>query len=329
MGESGMIPALPGVKPSSLKQLEAPFLLFLSRFLSPCLGFPSPFPPRPPLLCGKISQYLVVCSPGHHQVQQPGLPLMFSPKSYQWESEQVESGGNGWSLPSREHLAPARLPVIRNPLGKRGQVWLAEEEGPILGEMMGKRSKETGGGWLPMKRDLPMSRETGGGWMPLGKRDRGTGGGWMPLGKRSLLTWDDEGRGKRWRQTDGFWSPMGKRRRSDEGEAQNLISWVPGDGVWDRVNKRTKGKWNRVMRSWDGEPKEKWTRVMRAEGAGGKWNRVMKRQGEVAKRGEEGEGKWSRVMRKRGENEENEDIEENEENHELELENPEEDGVLY
>ena len=46
-----------------------------------------------------------------------------------------------------------------------------------------------------------------------------------------------------------------------------------------------------------------------------------------AKRGEE--GKWSRVMRKRGENEENEDIEENEENHELELENPEEDGVLY
>ena len=34
-------------------------------------------------------------------------------------------------------------------------------------------------------------------------------------------------------------------------------------------------------------------------------------------------------MRKRGENEENEDIEENEENHELELENPEEDGVLY
>jgi len=135
--------------------------------------------------------------------------------------------------------------------------------------------------------------------------------------------------GKRWRQTDGFWSPMGKRRRSDEGEAQNLIGWVPGDGVWDRVNKRTKGKWNRVMRSWDGEQKEKWTRVMRAEGAGGKWNRVMKRQGEVAKRGEEGEGKWSRVMRKRGENEENEDIEENEENHELELENPEEDGVLY
>ena len=48
-----------------------------------------------------------------------------------------------------------------------------------------------------------------------------------------------------------------------------------------------------------------------------------------AKRGEEGEGKWSRVMRKRGDNEENEDIEENEENHELELENPEEDGVLY
>merc|ERR1712013_312255 len=139
MGESGMIPALPGVKPSSLKQLEAPFLLFLSRFLSPCLAFPSPFPPRPPLLCGKISQYLYVCSPGHHQAQQPGLPLMFSPKSYQWESEQVESGGNGWSLPSREHLAPARLPVIRNPLGKRGQVWLAEEEGPILGEMMGKR----------------------------------------------------------------------------------------------------------------------------------------------------------------------------------------------
>merc|ERR1712223_1959778 len=176
MGESGMIPALPGVKPSSLKQLEAPFLLFLSRFLSPCLAFPSPFPPRPPLLCGKISQYLVVCSPGHHQVQQPGLPLMFSPKSYQWDSEQVDSGGNGWSLPSREHLAPARLPVIRNPLGKR--------------------SKETGGGWLPMKRDLPMSRETGGGWMPLGKRDRGTGGGWLPLGKRSLLTWDDEGRGK-------------------------------------------------------------------------------------------------------------------------------------
>ena len=48
-----------------------------------------------------------------------------------------------------------------------------------------------------------------------------------------------------------------------------------------------------------------------------------------AKRSEEGGGKWSRVMRKRGENEENEDIEENEENHELELENPEEDGVLY
>ena len=45
-----------------------------------------------------------------------------------------------------------------------------------------------------------------------------------------------------------------------------------------------------------------------------------------AKRGEEGGGKWSRVMRKRGENE---DIEENEENRELELENPEEDGVLY
>ena len=41
-----MIPALPGVKPSSVKQLEAPFLLFLSRFLSPCLAFPSPFPPR-------------------------------------------------------------------------------------------------------------------------------------------------------------------------------------------------------------------------------------------------------------------------------------------
>ena len=41
-----MIPALPGVKPSSLKQLEAPFLLFLSRFLSPCLALPSPFPPR-------------------------------------------------------------------------------------------------------------------------------------------------------------------------------------------------------------------------------------------------------------------------------------------
>ena len=34
-------------------------------------------------------------------------------------------------------------------------------------------------------------------------------------------------------------------------------------------------------------------------------------------------------MRKRGENEENEDNEENEENHELELENPEEVGVLY
>jgi len=204
-------------------------------------------------------------------------------------------------------MAPARLPVIRNPMGKRGQVWLAEEQGPILGEMMGKRSKETGGGWLPMKRDLPMSRD--GGWMPLGKRDRGTG--------------------KRWRQTDGFWNPNGKKRRSDEGEAQNLISWVPGDEVWDQVNKRTKEKWNRVLRSWNHEPKEKWTRVMRAEGACGKWSRVMKRQGEVARRGEEGEGNWSRVMRKRGENEENEDNEENEENHELELENPEEVGVLY
>ena len=29
-----------------------------------------------------------------------------------------------------------------------------------------------------------------------------------------------------------------------------------------QVNKRTKGKWNRVMRSWNGEPKEKWTRVI-------------------------------------------------------------------
>ena len=48
-----------------------------------------------------------------------------------------------------------------------------------------------------------------------------------------------------------------------------------------------------------------------------------------ARRGEEGEGNWSRVMRKRGENEENEDNEENEENHELQLENPEEVGVLY
>ena len=48
-----------------------------------------------------------------------------------------------------------------------------------------------------------------------------------------------------------------------------------------------------------------------------------------AKRGEEGGGKWSRVMRKRGESEENEDIEENEENRELELEDPEEDGILY
>merc|ERR1711962_856347 len=255
MGESGMIPALPGVKPSSLKQLEAPFLLFLSRFLSPCLGFSSPFPPRPPLLCGKISQYLVVCSPGHHQVQQPGLPLMFSPKSFQWESEQVESGGNGWSLPSREHLAPARLPVIRNPLGKRGQVWLAEEEEPLLGEMMGKRSKETGGGWLPMKRDLPMSRETGGGWMPLGKRDRGTGGGWMPLGKRSLLTWDDEGQGK--------WNRV---MRSWDGEPKEK---------WTRVMRAegAGGKWNRVM-------KRQREVAKRGEEGEGKWSRVMRKRGE-------------------------------------------------
>merc|ERR1711962_1710122 len=255
MGESGMIPALPGVKPSSLKQLEAPFLLFLSRFLSPCLGFPSPFPPRPPLLCGKISQYLVVCSPGHRQDQQAGLPLMFSPKSFQWESEQVESGGNGWSLPSREHLAPARLPVIRNPLGKRGQVWLTEEVGPILGEMMGKRSKETGGGWLPMKRDLPMSRETGGGWMPLGKRDRGTGGGWMPLGKRSLLTWDDEGRGK--------WNRV---MRSWDGEPKEK---------WTRVMRAegAGGKWNRVM-------KRQREVAKRGEEGEGKWSRVMRKRGE-------------------------------------------------
>ena len=34
----------------------------------------------------------------------------------------------------------------------------------------------------------------------------------------------------------------------------NMAKW--------QVNKRTKGKWNRVMRSWDGEPKEKWTRVI-------------------------------------------------------------------
>ena len=35
----------------------------------------------------------------------------------------------------------------------------------------------------------------------------------------------------------------------------NMAKW--------QVNKRTKGKWNRVMRSWDGEPKEKWTRVIK------------------------------------------------------------------
>ena len=30
----------------------------------------------------------------------------------------------------------------------------------------------------------------------------------------------------------------------------------------DQVSKRNKGKWSRVMKSWNGEPKEKWTRVI-------------------------------------------------------------------
>ena len=45
----------------------------------------------------------------------------------------------------------------------------------ILSSKNHKTYSLLGGGWLPMKRELPMSRETGGGWMPLGKRDRGTG----------------------------------------------------------------------------------------------------------------------------------------------------------
>merc|ERR1719234_3084334 len=307
-----MAPALTGaLPPSALKSVQKiPVLLILTTLLfpppSPCLALPSHFPPRqPPVVCGKISQYLVVCSPGHHQAQHPGLPLMFSPKPLMRIPDQmgVESG---WSLASDEDPTSAQLPVIRNPLGKRGQGLVADEDDLRVGSMsvqrnpllwtqlLGKRGKETGGGWLPMRKRS--SRETAGGWMPMRKRDsRETGGGWMPLGKRSLTAVDDEGRGKRWRQTDGFWSPMGKRRRSDEGaegEAEGLIEWMPGDGVWDRVSKRNKGKWSRVMKSWNGEPKEKWTRVMRSQEAGGKWSRVMrKRQAEAEK--------WSRVMRKR------------------------------
>merc|ERR550519_382633 len=154
-----MAPALTG------RTGEAPlvpvFLILTLLFPSPspCLALLSPLPSQPHLLCGKISRYLVVCSPGHHQVQQPGLPLMFSPKSFQLTPDQMGVEGS-WSLTSDEDQSLTRLPVIRNPLGKRGQVWVAEEDEPL--------AKETGGGWLPMqKRD---SRETGGGWMPMGKR---------------------------------------------------------------------------------------------------------------------------------------------------------------
>ena len=73
--ESGMAPALTGaLPPSALKSVQKiPVLLILTTLLfpppSPCLALPSSFPPRqPPVVCGKISQYLVVCSPGHHQV---------------------------------------------------------------------------------------------------------------------------------------------------------------------------------------------------------------------------------------------------------------------
>ena len=71
--ESGMTPALTGTLPSSATKSaqKIPVLLILTLVFpppSPCHALPSPFPPRPPVLCGKISQYLVVCSPGHHQV---------------------------------------------------------------------------------------------------------------------------------------------------------------------------------------------------------------------------------------------------------------------
>ena len=72
--ESGMTPALTGSLPSSATKVQTqkiPVLVILTLVFpppSPCLALPSPFPPRPPVLCGKISQYLVVCSPGHHQV---------------------------------------------------------------------------------------------------------------------------------------------------------------------------------------------------------------------------------------------------------------------
>ena len=68
--ESGMAPALTGaLPPSALKSVQKiPVLLILTTLLfpppSPCLALP----PRPPVVCGKISQFLVVCSPGHHQV---------------------------------------------------------------------------------------------------------------------------------------------------------------------------------------------------------------------------------------------------------------------
>ena len=76
--ESGMTRALTGTLPSSALR-EAPLipvlLIFNLLFPNPCLALPSPFPSRPPLLCGKISRNLVVCSPGHHQVV-----LQISPK---------------------------------------------------------------------------------------------------------------------------------------------------------------------------------------------------------------------------------------------------------
>ena len=97
--ESGMTRAFTGTLPSSALR-EAPLIPVLLIFNllfpnpNPCLALPSPFPSRPPLLCGKISRNLVVCSPGHHQVVL--RPWIKSPPNLHPEIFRLQASGLSW-----------------------------------------------------------------------------------------------------------------------------------------------------------------------------------------------------------------------------------------
>ena len=80
-----MTPALTGALPSSLTPTKPPLVTVLLFFTllsppSPCLGLLQY--PFHNIFCGKISHYLVVCSPGHHkvafQIVEPTLPKIAS-----------------------------------------------------------------------------------------------------------------------------------------------------------------------------------------------------------------------------------------------------------